>query len=602
MKTPLFGEFDGAKPGKHMLGPLQTIDMPMQKYLPGEEVDVVIVGVGSAGGVLLQRLARAGFRVIGFDAGPFWDTERDWVSDEAGSHKLYWNSLRITGGEDPITLGENNSGHGVGGGSVHWAGFTPRFHPSDFTVLSDTGLGADWPISYQDLKPYYELLEKEIPVAGPAYYPWGDPHGYPYGQHPMGGVGDMLVKGCTALGIPVVAGGPVAINAGSHGDRPHCIYRGFCIQGCKVGAKQSTLISHVPDAIRHGAEIRANCMVARINLDKNGLARSVTYFDEHKQEREQTAKVILVCGYAIETPRLLLNSACPGFEQGLANSSGTVGKYLMVQAGNVVLGRFDEPIRMYKAPPAHALTEEFYETDPRRDFVRGFAIQTVGPLPIAFAKQMAVAKGAWGWGLRRVMMDYNHWCAWGFLGEILPWEDNRVTLAQETDQFGLPVAHVTFGLHDNDKKLIRWGVYKTMEVMEAAGATEVVEEPRYAHLVGGARMGSDPRTSVTDNFGRTHDIANLFVCDGSLLPTQGSANPGLTIQALAARTADYLISESDNVLRRPHYPTRYAANPPIRHDLSPRGVAGRGMPRIKSTTPRVEIGLGGLAPGETGLA
>ncbi|TMD59184.1 MAG: GMC family oxidoreductase, partial [Chloroflexi bacterium] len=228
----------------------------MRHFGPDEEVDFCIVGVGSAGGVLLQRLARAGFRVVGIEAGPFWNTERDWVSDEAGSSKLYWNELRVTGGEDPITLGANNSGRGVGGGPVHWAGFTPRFHPSDFRVYSQDGVGVDWPIAYEDLKPYYELLEKEIPVAGPAYYPWGDPHGYTYGPHPMGGVGDVLIKGCTKLGIRVSAGGPVAITSGSHADRPHCIYRGFCIQGCKVGAKQSTLVSHVPDAIRHGAEIR----------------------------------------------------------------------------------------------------------------------------------------------------------------------------------------------------------------------------------------------------------------------------------------------------------------------------------------------------------
>ena len=598
MKKPLFGAFDGAKPGKHMLGPIQTIDAPMRTYGPGEEVDIVIVGVGSAGGVLLQRLARAGFRVVGFDAGPFWDTERDWVSDEAGSYNLYWNDLRITGGSEPITLGANNSGKGVGGGSVHWAGFTPRFHPSDFSVHTDTGLGADWPITYQDVKPFYELMEREIPVAGPAYYPWGDPHGYLYGPHPMGGPGDVLINGCTKLGIGVSIGGPVAINAGAFADRPHCIYRGFCIQGCKVGAKQSTLVSHVPDAIRHGAEIRANCMVGRVNLGKDGHVTGVTYFDENGNEHEQRAKLVIVSGYAIESPRLLLNSACSGYEQGLANSSGTLGKYLMVQAGNVVMGRFDELVRMYKAPPAHALTEEFYETDPHRDFVRGFAIQTVGPLPIAFAKQMMVAKGAWGWGLRRVMMDYNHWSALGFLGELLPWEDNGVTLAKEKDRFGLPVAHVTYNLHDNDRKLIRFGVAKTMEVMEAAGATEVVQEPRYAHLVGGARMGLDPRTSVVDGFGRTHDIPNLFVCDGSIFPTQGSANPGLTIQALAARTAQYIISEGENCVKRP---THTIPNPKPRYDLSPNEDSGRGVPRLKSRTPRAKVGLGGLAPGKSRL-
>src|SRR5579863_405345 len=573
------GKFKSPKTDAHMLGPIQKIDFPMHRYAPAEEVDFCIVGVGSAGGVLIQRLARAGFKVVGIEAGPFWDTERDWVSDEAGSSKLYWNQLRMTGGSDPVTLGANNSGHGVGGGSVHWAGFTPRFHPSDFRVYSEDGVGADWPIDYADIKPYYELLEKEIPVSGPAYYPWGDPHGYTYGPHPLGGVGDILVKGCTRLGIRVVAGGPVAINAGSHADRPHCIYRGFCIQGCKVGAKQSTLVSHVPDAIRHGAEIRPNCMVSRINMGKNGLVEGVTYIDPDGKEMVQKAKIVIISGYAIETPRLLLNSACPGFEKGLANSSDTVGRYLMVQIGNVVLGRFPDLVRMYKAPPANALTEEFYETNPKNDFVRGFAIQTVGPLPIAFAKQMMVAKGAWGWGMRRVMMDYNHWAALGVLGEILPWADNRVQIAEEKDTFGIPVAKVTFSMKDNDKKIAKAGVAKATEIMYAAGAEEVVQEARYAHLVGGARMGMDPATSVTDSFGRTHDIPNLFVCDGSILPTQGSANPGLTIQALAARTADFLISNGPDVLATQNR-RALVINPPVRHNLSPRGTSGRGIPRV----------------------
>src|SRR5579859_7497652 len=279
MKTPILGKFTDPQTEAHFLGPMQKMDFPMHRFKSDEEVDFCIVGVGSAGGVLLQRLARAGFRVVGIEAGPFWDTERDWVSDEAGSSKLYWNELRITGGEDPITLGANNSGRGVGGGSVHWAGFTPRFHPSDFRVYSQDGVGVDWPISYEDLRPYYELLEKEIPVSGPAYFPWGDPHGYPYGPHPMGGVGDVLVRGCTKLGIGVCAGGPVAILSGSHGDRPHCIYRGFCIQGCKVGAKASTLITHVPEALKFGAEIRDLSMAFRIALDHNGRPEGVHYYD-----------------------------------------------------------------------------------------------------------------------------------------------------------------------------------------------------------------------------------------------------------------------------------------------------------------------------------
>ncbi|MBV8362361.1 MAG: GMC family oxidoreductase [Deltaproteobacteria bacterium] len=550
----------------------------MRRFGENEEIDYLIIGVGAGGGVLLQRLARAGFHVLGIEAGPFWDSERDWVSDEAGSHPLYWEDLRITGGDNPLTLGSNNSGKGVGGSTVHWAAFTPRFHPSDFRVYSEDGVAADWPISYEELKPYYELLELELPVSGPAYFPWGDPHGYAFGPHPMGGIGDVLIRGCTKLGIPVSVGGPVGILQGSRADRPHCIYRGFCIQGCKVGAKASTLITHVPDAIAHGAEIRPNCMVSRINLGKKRRINGVTYFDREGREHFQKAKAVVLCGYSIETPRLLLNSACPGFENGLANSSDTVGRYLMAQAGNVVLGYFDELIRMYKAPPAHALTEEFYETDPKRGFARGFAIQTVGPLPIAFAKQMMSAQGVWGWGLRRVMMDYNHWAALGLLGEILPHSDNRVELAEEKDQFGIPVAKVTFCLHDNDRKLIEYGKNKVMEVMWAAGAREVVQEARYAHLVGAARMGSDPATSVVDKYGRSHDIANLFICDGSVMPTQGSANPGLTIQALAARAADYLITQGEAIFNSDK---RDLKRPAVRRDLSPPATRGHGAPRLK---------------------
>ncbi|MGC2619599.1 MAG: GMC family oxidoreductase [Acidobacteriaceae bacterium] len=578
MDKPLFGAFKKPSDTGHKLGPLQKIHLPMRRFKENDEVDYTIVGCGAAGGVLLQRLARAGFRVVALEAGPFWDTERDWVSDESGSHQLYWEDPRVTGGKNPLALGANNCGRGVGGGSVHWAAFTPRLHPSDFEIYTRDGVGVDWPISYDILRPYYEQLELEMPVAGPAYYPWGHPHGYAYGPHPMGGVGNALIKGCSALNIPVSIGGPVAILSGSHGDRPHCIYRGFCIQGCKVGAKASTLITHVPDALESGAEIRDHSMASRIELGSNRRVTGVHYFDDHGVPHFQRSKAVIIAGYSIETPRLLLNSACAGFEKGLANSSGTVGRYLMAQAGNVVLGRFDQPVRMYKAPPAHALTEEFYETNPKNDFARGFAIQTVGPLPIAFGKQMVAAKKAWGWGLRREMMDYNHWASFGLLGEILPWADNRVTLADETDRFGLRVAHVSFNLHDNDKKLIKGAKEKTMEVMSAAGATEVIQEARYAHLVGAARMGADPESSVVDKFGRTHDIANLFVCDGSILPTQGSANPGLTIQSLAARTADYLITQGDAIFLSER---RDMAEPPLRAQLAPPGTYGRGVPRMK---------------------
>src|SRR3954471_13401850 len=248
----------------------------MRRFADTDEVDLAIVGCGAGGATLLQRMARAGWSCVAFDAGPFWDPDRDWVSDEFGSHHLYWTDPRVLTGSDPVPLGSNNSGRGVGGSMIHYAGYTPRLHPSDFATWTNDGVGADWPISYADLRGYYESIEEELPVAGEDW-PWGDPHGYPHSPHPMGGNGLALQKGCAQLGIPVRVG-PVAIANGRFGNRPHCIYRGFCLQGCKVNAKASPLITHVPDALAHGAEVRADSMVSGIDLDREGRARGVVYF------------------------------------------------------------------------------------------------------------------------------------------------------------------------------------------------------------------------------------------------------------------------------------------------------------------------------------
>src|SRR5205085_9583430 len=191
-------------------------------------------------------------------------------------------------------------------------GFCPRLHPSDFRVRSLDGVAVDWPMAYEDLEPYYARLEREYPISGPALYPWGKPHGYPYAPLQAGTAGQQLLEGCTKLGIRVVAGGPVAIPAGSFGKRPHCIMRGFCLLGCKVGAKSSILVSHIPDAIGHGAEIRTRAMAYEVTLDGDGTARGVRYFrtldDGQILEEEQRARVVVVAGYAVETPRLLLTA------------------------------------------------------------------------------------------------------------------------------------------------------------------------------------------------------------------------------------------------------------------------------------------------------
>jgi choline dehydrogenase-like flavoprotein len=509
----------------------------MRRYQDTDVVDAVVVGCGAGGGVLTQRLARAGWRVVALDAGPFWDPDTDWVSDEAGSHHLYWTEPRVIDGTDPVPLGANNSGRGVGGSMVHFAGYAPRLHPSDFATYSRDGVGADWPLRYADLRAYYEAMEAELPVAG-QHWPWGDPHSYPQSPHPISGDAMMFQAGCHALGITTRVG-PVAITNGRFGNRPHCIYRGFCLQGCKVNAKASPLITHIPDALAHGAEIRADSMVTRIVVDdRTGEATGVTYL-RAGVEHMQRARLIAVAGYSIETPRLLLNSASRRFPQGLCNDYDQVGRYLMVQGAPQTAGRFTCELRAYKAPPPSVSTEDFYETDPGKPYRRGFSLQSVSPLPITFAEHV-LAQGFWGARLREYMRDYIHWATLGALCEFLPLPDNRVTLANTTDRYGIPVAKFSYSQCDNDRQLMSAAQQWMEDILRAAGATEVVTINRYAHLVGGARMATRPEDGVVDATQRTFAVPNLYITDGSVLPTQGAANPALTIMALAARVADHL--------------------------------------------------------------
>jgi choline dehydrogenase-like flavoprotein len=504
----------------------------MARFADDDEVDLVIVGAGAGGGVLAQRLARKGWRIVVLESGPFWDPDRDWVSDEAGQHKLYWTSPRVIGGDDPVELGKNNSGHGVGGSMIHYAGYAPRFHPSDFATRSRDGVGADWPIAYDELKPHYERVERELPVAGQDW-PWGDPHAYPHAAHPISGAAEQARRGALLAGVDMRVG-PVAIPNGTFGNRPHCIYRGFCLQGCKVNAKASPFVTHLPDAIEHGVEIRADSHAVRIETSQ-GRCTGVAFLHAGR-ERVQRASAVCVSGYSIETPRLLLNSG------GLANRHDQVGRYLMVQGATQVAARFPDALRQYKGPPPEISSEQFYETDEARGFARGFSIQTVGPLPIDWA-QHVLADGHWGHALREYMRDYNHWTTVGLLCELLPQPENRVTLADERDRHGMPVARFDYTQCDNDRANIAYGTKVLERLWDAAGAQDTLTIARYAHLVGGCRMGRSPEDSVVDADHRVWGVPNLFVCDGSVMPTQGAANPALTIMALASRLAERLAAK-----------------------------------------------------------
>jgi choline dehydrogenase-like flavoprotein len=511
----------------------------MRLFADTDEVDIAIVGCGAGGSVLAQRLARAGWRVVAFDAGPFWDPDRDWASDEAGAYRNFWTEPRIVSGNDPVPLGSANSGCGVGGSMVHSAGYAARLHPSDFDAYSVDGVGVDWPLSYVDIRPYYQAMEEELPVAGEAW-PWGDPHGYPQRPHPVGGNGEVFLRGAGAAGITAKVG-PVAIAGGPFGNRPACTYRGFCVQGCKVNAKASPLVTHIPDALANGAEVRSGAMVTRIGVDERTGRATGVHYRRDGSEGFQRAGMVAVAGSSIETPRLLLNSVSRRFPEGMCNDHDLVGRYVMVHGAPQTAGRFSEEIRMYKAPPAEVCTEDFYETDPDAPYRRGFSVLTSSALPIAWAEHVAAA-GFWGAPLREYLSDYAHWACLGALCEFLPLPENRVTLSAERDRHGMSIAHLSYSQCDNDRALTAAAQATMEKILRAAGADEVLTMRRYAHLSGGARMAAREPYGVVDRDCRAFAVPNVLIVDASVLPTQGSASPALTVMAVAAHAAARLLN------------------------------------------------------------
>ncbi|WP_369426091.1 GMC oxidoreductase [Croceibacterium aestuarii] len=316
-----------------------------------------------------------------------------------------------------------------------------------------------------------------------------------------------------------------------------CVYRGFCVAGCSTNAKQSVLVTWLPRALAAGAEIRDLAMVGRIET-RNGRATGV-HFRREGEWHFQKARNVVVAGYAIETPRLLLNSANDEFPDGLANSSGMVGRNLMVQLNQAAWGRLEDEVRSYKGPPSLAISEHWNYADSGKDYHGGWCYMSQGPLPISWANTLSRCRGLWGQALLDEMNRANHSVGLKMVGEVLPYPHNRVTLTDETDQYGLPVPRVTYSLGDNEKAMIRHAVDFMDRSLEAVGATERWQEmDDTCHLNGTARMGDDPATSVVDADCRSWDVPNLWLCDGSVFPTVGGVNPSLTIQAIACRTGD----------------------------------------------------------------
>jgi choline dehydrogenase-like flavoprotein len=505
-------------------------------------VDACIIGSGAGGAVLAKYLAEGGLSVVVLEAGPWLDTREDFVNDELTmlDGRIDWDDLRITAGATPVSMGRNNTGRCVGGSTVHYTAVTLRLHREDFQLRTAEGLADDWPIRYEDLAPYYAKVENYLAVSGPLRFPWPPFHGpYPHPEIPWSARDYLIGEGMRKLGL-TPAKAPHAIISGYRQGRSPCMLYGFCVSGCKSDAKSSTLVTYIPDAVGAGAEIRDGCFAVRININDRNRARSVTYFRDGKEAEQEASLIILGC-YAVESPRLLLNSASGSFPNGLANSSGMVGKNFMVHLGDNVVGRFDEPIDNWVAPPAGIMNQDHYSTNRRRGFVRGYTLEAYHMFPIEFFTGLVETNpGLWGERLQRVIGQYEKYTVLGTVGEVLPHRGNFVSLADETDNYGIRVAKITYSHDDNSKKMSEASMRLCEEILQAAGAKDLFRMPGTIHLLGTCRMGDNPRTSVVDRWCRCHDVPNLYICDGSVFVTGGAVNPSLTIQALAARTAEFI--------------------------------------------------------------
>jgi len=535
-----------------------------------EPVDFVVVGSGSAGGVLARELATNGHDVVLLEQGP-WRDPSEFVHDELGV--LFHQSM--TSGQpdrDPQTHRHTASEEAevrgfpppafyartVGGSSVHYSANYWRFRPVDFDersrlgAIEGTGF-ADWPISYEELEPYYTRVDWEIGVSGapgPADAPRSKP--FPCPPMPVKSSGALLDKGARALGM-TTQNAPVAILSQPHNGRSPCIHCGFCIGfGCEVGAKSSTLVGMIPEAVASGrCEVRTESMVVRLDTDARGRVSEVVYLDRDGNEQAQRARAVVLAANGAETPRLLLASASPRFPDGLANDSGLVGKYLMYNGHSASYGLFDEPLNEYKSIQCTRLSLDYYDADPKRGFYGGGGIDArplLNSFPIFFALQgLPPDTPQWGAEYKRRLARY-FTRNMAVLGNTtsLALESNNVTLDPKIkDIWGRPAIRATYNDHADDMSFKAFMRDRGEDILEAAGATEIWSDPVKpetigAHLLGTCRMGNDPATSVVDRYHRSHQVPNLFICDGSSFVTSGRGQPTMTIQALAFRAADHL--------------------------------------------------------------
>jgi choline dehydrogenase-like flavoprotein len=541
--------------------------MSTRKFRDTERVDFAIVGSGAAGGTIARELAQAGLSVVLLEQGPRL-SPANFEHDEL----KYWFRGGITNDatrnpqtfrNDPAKQAEQVFikpplwyARAVGGTTIHYTANYWRFREIDFIersvlgAIPGTGF-SDWPLTYAELEPYYTKVEWEVGVSGLAgASPFDPPRTRPYPMPPLAvkSSGVLFERGARKLGLhPFPA--PMAINSRPYRGRPACVHCGFCHGfACEVTAKASTLTSMIPEAEATGrCEVRPESYVVRIGTDKRGLVTGVHYFDGRKRERFQKARAVIVCANGAETPRLLLMSASAQFPQGLANSSGVVGKYLMFNYASRTSAVFEHELNEYKSVQVSRILHDFYDSDPKRGFYGGGGIDArIGPQPAVWALRVAEEGPSWGSQYKARLAEFPRTMVMAGHGTSLPVESNSVSLdPQLKDAWGMPAMRVTYKDHPDDLANARFLQDRSVEIGEAAGAlrvsrTPVTEQTSSMHLLGTCRMGNDPSTSVVDRFHRCHDVPNLFVCDGSSLVTSGRGQPTMTIQALAFRAGEHI--------------------------------------------------------------
>ncbi|WP_210483915.1 GMC family oxidoreductase [Microvirga antarctica] len=523
--------------------------------------DVVVVGAGPTGSAVAWRLAKAGQSVVCIERGdwfPYDQIKREAPDWELRRGSVLSSNPNVRRGPFDVPVDDRLSpikpmvGHAVGGSSIFWSAHVPRFRPEDFRTASVDGVGADWPISYDDLAPYYELNERRVGTA----FAVGDPSAPPHGDHGLtlptiGAHGRRIARAFDSLGWHWW---PVDLVVGQAADEPqtsHCDHIGPCDLGCPSRIRSGADRAYMSDAIADGARLMTRTRVVRLVHDETDRVTAAICATDEGMVRVR-GKTFVLAANGMGTPRLLLLSRSERYPQGLANRSGLVGRNLMLHPYARIDGLFDARTGAWAAGEKAGLVSfEFFATRPENGTVRGVKLQlTGGPPPVALARGATVGQPLpWGAG-HHAAFEARFDCLCGFTvcAEDLADENNRIALSDTiVDCDGLPAAQMIYSISDNSRRLLDFGMARAEEVLRGAGAIEIFPTPLRTetgfHLMGTARMGDDPRRSVVDQWGRCHDVPNLVIADASVFVTSSSINPTATAQALALRAADQIVAQ-----------------------------------------------------------